>query len=199
MITTSNKDFCEIYLKTVIGESVESEEQKSEQKPEETSNVDELTEENTTTIAEDAEEKPKDCRYCHGTGYLKSRCDEPDPVCSSCNGTGIEESVEPSSEEGEQETEVEATISTEDDNMTAEEDETITEDDDNETDGWDEETVELLSDIMEDGEALYYELKNCKRGIYTNCTDRASLGEYLKEYANRIIEIAEEMTNNTAE
>ena len=185
MITTSNKDFCEIYLKTVIGESIESEDQKSEQKPEETSNVDELTEENTTTIAEDAEEKPKDCRYCHGTGYLKSRCDEPDQVCSSCNGTGIEESVEPSSEEGEQETEVEATISTEDDDMTA--------------DGWDEETIELLSDIMEDGEALYYELKNCKRGIYTNCTDRASLGEYLKEYANRIIEIAEEMTNNTAE
>jgi hypothetical protein len=157
MIITSNKDFCEIYLKTLIGESIESE----KQKPEETPNVDELTEENTITIAEDTEEDTK--------------ADTEEPT-----------------------TEVEATISTEDDDMAAEEDETITEDDD-EDDGWDEETIELLSDIMEDGESLYYELKNCKRGTYTNCTDHASLGEYLKEYANRIIEIAEEMTNNTTE
>jgi hypothetical protein len=156
MIATSNKDFCEIYLKTLIGESIETEEQKTKETP----SVDELTEENTTTIAEDAEEDTK------------------------------AETEEPT-------TEVEATISTEDDDMTAEEDETITDDEDD--DGWDEETIELLSDIMEDGESLYYELKNCKRGTYTNCTDRTALGEYLKEYANRIIEIAEEIINNTAE
>ena len=155
MITTSNKDFCEIYLKTLIGESIEAEEQKTEETP----NVDELTEENTTTIAEDTEEDTK--------------ADTEEPA-----------------------TEVEATISTEDEDIAAEENETISDDD---GDGWDEETIELLSDIMEDGESLYYELKNCKRGTYTNCTDRASLGEYLKEYANRIIEIAEEISNNTAE
>ena len=33
-------------------------------------------------------EKLSDCKSCHGTGYLKSRCDEPDRVCPICNGTG---------------------------------------------------------------------------------------------------------------
>lgn len=32
-----------------------------------------------------------DCNSCHGTGYLKSRCDEPDRVCPICNGTGKDE------------------------------------------------------------------------------------------------------------
>jgi hypothetical protein len=33
-------------------------------------------------------EKLRDCESCHGTGYLKSRCDEPDRICPSCHGTG---------------------------------------------------------------------------------------------------------------
>lgn len=28
------------------------------------------------------------CKSCHGTGYLKSYCDEPDRKCPSCNGSG---------------------------------------------------------------------------------------------------------------
>ena len=28
------------------------------------------------------------CSSCHGTGYRKSHCDTPDPVCPDCNGTG---------------------------------------------------------------------------------------------------------------
>lgn len=28
------------------------------------------------------------CKDCHGTGYLKSYCDEPDRKCPSCNGSG---------------------------------------------------------------------------------------------------------------
>ena len=28
------------------------------------------------------------CKHCHGTGYLKSYCDLPDPICHFCNGTG---------------------------------------------------------------------------------------------------------------
>lgn len=33
-------------------------------------------------------EKLCDCEACHGTGYLKSRCDEPDRICPICHGTG---------------------------------------------------------------------------------------------------------------
>lgn len=36
-------------------------------------------------------QKKSDCNSCHGTGYLKSRCDEPDRVCPNCNGTGKDE------------------------------------------------------------------------------------------------------------
>lgn len=31
------------------------------------------------------------CETCHGTGYIKSYCDEPDKRCHYCNGTGEKE------------------------------------------------------------------------------------------------------------
>lgn len=36
------------------------------------------------------EEKDNICWVCKGRGEIKSYCDEPDRVCSRCEGTGIE-------------------------------------------------------------------------------------------------------------
>lgn len=189
MIKTSNKDFCNAYLKYIIGENTNQDV--------EFSDADELAEENTTTIDENtdieqpAEEKPKDCPYCHGTGYRKSYSDEPDPVCPDCNGSGIEESAEPSEEEGEQETEIEATISTE-------EDEEITEEDDeyegsSSEEGWGNEILDILEPAFDKAESIYYELKNGYKGDFTSCYTREELKEYLKEFITQVVDAVDEL------
>jgi hypothetical protein len=77
-----------------IEDEAETDEEDTETE-EEITEEEEITDDGGEEITEDAEEKSKDCRHCHGTGSLKSYCDEPDRTCHFCNGTGYEESVEP--------------------------------------------------------------------------------------------------------
>lgn len=39
------------------------------------------------------------CSACHGTGYIKSRCDEPDRPCPACSYVYTEEMAEKDAEE----------------------------------------------------------------------------------------------------
>jgi hypothetical protein len=80
---------------TETEEEITEEEEITDDGGEEITEEEEITDDGGEEITEDAEEKSKDCRHCHGTGSLKSYCDEPDRTCHFCNGTGYEESVEP--------------------------------------------------------------------------------------------------------
>lgn len=153
-----------VYLKSLFNESVE------ELNPP----IDDLTKENTTTIDEDAEETKQE----EEATQTMDQVQEPE----------------------EQETEVNATITAEDDEASDESnnggededsDESNNDEEDEDSDGWNSSIVESLSFIMEEGESLFYEIKNCKKGVYTNCTTKEELQQYLKDYASQIIEAAD--------
>lgn len=158
-----------VYLKSLFNESVE------ELNPP----IDDLTKENTTTIDEDTKDNEM-----------------------AFQDDAIEQSDDQPKNPEEQETEVNATISTEDDETNTIDDSSADDiegntdddtDDDEDSDGWNSSVVESLSFIMEEGESLFYEIKNCKKGVYTNCTTKEELQQYLKDYASQIIEVADEL------
>ncbi len=68
----------------------------------------------------------------------------------------------------------------------------------NESDGWDLNAADIedMSSVIEDTEALIYELKNCRRGVYTEASDWAELGEYIKELAGRWEKVGDIMIDN---
>ena len=86
----------------------------------------------------------------------------------------------------EEQPEVEATLSSEED----ESEESEFEEDE---DGWGDEVREQLELIISDGEDLFYEIKNCVRGSFTNCNTKSELADYLREYAENIIQVANEL------
>ena len=68
----------------------------------------------------------------------------------------------------------------------------------NESDGWDLDTADIedMSSVIDDTEALIYELKSCRRGVYTDASDWAELGEYIKELAERWENVGNIMIDN---
>lgn len=68
----------------------------------------------------------------------------------------------------------------------------------NESDGVDLDTADIedMSSVIEDTEALIYELKSCRRGVYTDASDWAELGEYIKELAERWENVGNIMIDN---
>ena len=60
-------------------------------------------------------------------------------------------------------------------------------------DGWGEEVRDFLDSIMSEAEELFYEIRNCVRGSYTNCTTKSELGDYLRNLAEQLNEAADEI------
>lgn len=68
----------------------------------------------------------------------------------------------------------------------------------NESNGWDLDVADIedMSSVIEDTESLIYELKNCRRGVYTEASDWAELGEYIKKLAERWENVGDIMIDN---
>lgn len=160
----------EVYLKSLFTESI-NEDLESDIK-EVTPPIDDLTKENTTTIEEDTK-------------------DTKDTKKDTVEKENKEPEVKPKPEK-EQETKVDVTITSEDGENVLDEGDS-TDDSMDDEDGWSEEVNEKLSSVMEEGESLFYEIKNCTRGSFTDCKTKEELANYLREFAEQIIMAADEL------
>lgn len=60
-------------------------------------------------------------------------------------------------------------------------------------DGWNEDDFQEVLEVLGDIYNLQYEIENCQRGVYSQCYDKESLVNYIKELSERLKMAAEDV------
>ena len=176
-----------VYLESVIYTNQKKNQSPDEKnKQDENDNIDDLTKENIVTIAEDNEKENED-----GDKNKNAEEENDDKSSESTNSE--------SNQENNKETNVSIEIQDEDVNDFS--DDTMKNELDNNDldDGWNDEINESLSDLFEKLDSFIYEIKNCKKGSFTDCHTISELAEYMKELGNELIEKADEFNSGDEE